>query len=440
MLDNTRHVRWPIITDAEKAAVMAVLDRGILSGSAAPEALAFEREFADYVGAKYALLTHCGTSALHIALAAAGVKAGDEVIVPAYSFIATALAVLHHGALPVFVDVDARTGCIDPALIPAALSPRTRAIMPVHIHGAPADLDPILTLASEHNLVVIEDAAQAHGAEYTGAVTKNKKVGAIAHAGGFSLQSSKNLPAGEGGIFVTNDAGIAERAQRLRNFGENLPVDAGRTNPDRPLDSSRAYDSLVVGWMYRGNEMMAAFGRAQLKRLPELTERARANAERLTARLAALPGITPPSTYANCKTVHHKYRVSFDLEAAGLDGVDARTFRNALRDALKAQGLEVVGWQSQPLPGQSLFKSLEGYGNGYPWSIPGARDLTNNYDAANYPVTQRLLDTSIVLFSQSCPLIAQPADIVEAYADEFEQVWTKRADLAQTATREAAAR
>src|SRR5262249_7507582 len=152
----------------------------------APESVAFEREFAEFVGARHALLTHSGTSALHLALAAAGIKAGDHVLCPAYSFVATPLSVVHAGAIPVFCDVEEATGLMDPASAEQALTPRTRAIMPVHVHGCAQDLGPILALAEKRRLLVIEDAAQAHGATWSG-----RPVGAIGATGAFSLQSSK---------------------------------------------------------------------------------------------------------------------------------------------------------------------------------------------------------------------------------------------------------
>ncbi|HEX3345874.1 MAG TPA: aminotransferase class V-fold PLP-dependent enzyme, partial [Polyangiaceae bacterium] len=260
ILSKDAHRVWPLVEDEEREAVARVLDRGILSGPFAPESMAFEQEFARFVGAKHCLLTHCGTSALVVALAAAGVRAGDEVVVPAYSFVATPLAVVQVGAIPVFADVDVETGCLEPARAEAAVTSKTRAIMPVHMHGCAADMAGLLEVARRHDLVVVEDAAQAHGATFGG-----KPVGAIGVAGGFSLQSSKNLSAGEGGLFVTNDDALAEEASAVRNFGQDLSrAEAAEYDVTRPLDGNRALESKRLGSMYRGNEMMAAFGRAQL--------------------------------------------------------------------------------------------------------------------------------------------------------------------------------
>jgi perosamine synthetase len=417
------HVGWPIVTDAERRAVSRVLDRGVLSGPFAPEAMALEEEFARYVGARHCLMSHCGTSALVMALGAAGVRAGDEVIVPAYSFVASPLAVLQLGAVPVFVDVESATGCIDPEAIDAAVTSRTTAVMPVHMHGAAADMSAIARCARRHGLRVVEDAAQAHGAECDG-----KRVGALGAAGAFSLQSSKNLGAGEGGLFVTNDRALAEEANAIRNFGQDLALDdATSFDVARPLDGSRALDSKRIGSMYRGNEMTAAFARAQLARLPELTERCQHQAERLARSLSDLPGVTPPVPAPGRTSVHHKFRVALDPARAGL-AVSARELRDTILRALAAEGLEVVTWQSAPLPAQTVFQRRDA-ALGFPRPLEGGTDLAANYDPARYPRTQALLDGSIVLFSQSRPLIAQPEAVVDRYIEAFARVWHHRSAL-----------
>jgi len=429
-LTRESHRVWPIVTDDERRALMRVLDRGILSGPFAPESMALEQEFARFVGAKHCLLTHCGTSALVVALAAAGVHAGDEVIVPAYSFVATPLAVTQVGAVPVFADVDASTGCLDPAAARAEITPLTRAIMPVHMHGCAAAMGAFLELGRERGLLVIEDAAQAHGSAWEG-----RPVGAIGAAGGFSLQSSKNLAAGEGGLMVTNDDAIAEEASAVRNFGQNLSrSEAGDFDPARPLDGTRALDSRRLGSMYRGNEMMAAFARAQLARLPERTERCQRNAERLSRALAELPGVTPPRIPPGRTSVHHKFRVELDPQRADVPLERAR-LRDVMIRALRAEGLEVVLWQSLPLPAQTVFQERNPAG-AFPRTLEGGANLAVNYDPARYPNTSALLSGSLVLFSQSCPLIAQSDEVVDRYADAFRRVWRHRGALADWAARQ----
>jgi len=431
VLPPDAHRAWPIITDDERSALARVLERGILSGPFAPEARTLEEEFASFVEAQHCLLSHCGTSALAMALGAAGVRAGDEVIVPSYSFVATPLAVLQVGALPVFADVERSTGCLDPSAIEPALTPHTRAVMPVHMHGCAADMDAILRCARAHRLIVVEDAAQAHGAACGG-----RPVGALGDGGGFSLQSSKNLAAGEGGLFVTNDRAFAEEANSIRNFGQDLSVsDARGYAAARPLDGSRTLDSRRIGSMYRGNEMMAAFARAQLARLPERTARCQRNAEKLSRALAELPGVTPPAPPRGRTSVHHKYRVQIAPERAGVS-LDPARFRDVVRRALVAEGLEVVLWQDSPLPAQTVFQRRDA-SLGFPRAREGGTDLALNYDPARYPQTRALLDGSLVLFSQSCPLIAQPDAVIDGYIEAFTRVWHHRTALAAWSEREA---
>ncbi len=430
-LSRDAHRSWPIVTDDDRRAVMRVLDRGVLSGPAAPEATAFEEEFAELVQARHAVLTHSGTSALVLALSAAGVRAGDHVIVPAYSFVATALAVLQAGAIPIFADVDEETGLLEAEDAARAITPRTRAIMPVHVHGCPADVAPLRRLAERHRAALVEDAAQAHGATYGGAA-----VGALGATGGFSLQSSKNLSAGEGGVFVTNERPLAEIADRLRNFGQDAPLHArGDYDAARPLDGSRALESARIGGMYRGNEMMAAFARSQLARLPEMTARCQKNAERLSRALGDLPGVAPPRVPEGRTSVHHKFRVRLSPEHAGVE-LPASVLREAVTRALKAEGLDVVRWQTDVLPAQPLFRAREGFGDGWPWSTDRETDFAALYDPARFPRARALLDGSIVLFSQSCPLIAQTDETVDRYAEAFQRVWQARADLPAWAARE----
>ena len=301
--------------------------------------------------------------------------------------------------------------------------------MPVHMHGCAADMAALLDVARRHDRVVVEDAAQAHGATFGG-----RPVGAIGAAGGFSLQSSKNLSAGEGGLFVTNDDALAEEASAVRNFGQDLSrVEARSFDLSRPLDGTRALDSRRLGSMYRGNEMMAAFARAQLAKLPERTARAQRSAERLARALADLPGVQPPQVPEGRTSVHHKFRVHVDPATAGLS-IPAVKLREALIHALRAEGLEVVLWQAAALSAQTVFQKRDPLG-GFPRAQPGGTDLGANYDPSRYPRTCQLLEGSLVLFSQSCPLIAQDDGVVDQYAEAFRRVWQHRQALADWATR-----
>jgi perosamine synthetase len=416
VIGPSQHVRWPVLGTGDKAAVLQVLDRGVLSGPFAPEVTALEREFAAYVGSRFCVATNSGTAALHIALAAAGVGPGDEVIVPAFTFVASALSVLHQNAVPVFVDIEPITFGMDPLKVEAALTPRTRAIMPVHIHGTPCDLAPILALAERHGLRVIEDACQAHGARY-----RDRAVGSIGHLGTFSLQSSKTLPCGEGGLLVTDDEELLEKANRTRMFGENIRrADQAEYRIEFALDDERVYDSVTMGWMYRTNEMSAALARNQLKSLNHWIASARSNAERLSALLATLPGITPPAQLDGRVSNYHKYRVRLDASRLGITAPPRRV-RDAMVRALKAEGADAVLWQTQPVPGQTLFREKIGFGDGCPWD----RAQPVDYCIDQYPETIRLLESSLCLFSQTYPIAPQPPALCEAYAEAFANVWNR---------------
>jgi dTDP-4-amino-4,6-dideoxygalactose transaminase len=416
-----QHVRWPVLGAEERAAVLGVLDRGVLSGPFAPEVRGLEREWAAYVGSKHALATNSGTAALHVALMAAGIGPGDHVVVPAFTFVATALAVLHAGAVPVFVDIEDKTWGIDPALLDKAITPATKAVMPVHMHGTPCAIDEIAAICKRRGVLLVEDAAQAHGSTHHG-----RKVGTIGAIGCFSVQSSKSLPAGEGGLVVTDDDQLLAGANRARMFGEDVRFeDEAGYRIERALDGNRAYDSLGMGWMYRTNELTAAICRAQLKKLDGFNANARRNAEALGNRLAQLPGVTPPAVRDGDTSCFHKYRVRLDARARGVDA-PPRKVRDAVRAALVAEGVEAVLWQTKPVPGQGLFVKRNGFaGKQHPWDLAPAVD----YDLGQFPRTHALLDSSLVLFSHTCPIAAQPLELALLYAQAFERVWERLPDV-----------
>ncbi len=410
------HVRWPIITDEDKAAVLVALDSGILNGPYAPQVKSLEEEWARYCNVKYALTTNSGTAALHTAVAAGGIGTGDQVITTAFTFLATALGVLQHNAVPVFVDIDPRTFNIDPAKIEERITSRTKAIISVHIHGLPADMAPILAVARKHGLLVIEDAAQAHGSTY-----KGKKVGGIGDMGIFSFQGSKNLPAGEGGIFVTSREDLRDRANMFRMFGEDIrESDKKAFDPSRPLDGAREYNSLMMGWMYRTNEMSAALCRSQLRRLDAWLANARKNAAYLTEHLGKIPGVIPPYIPPDCTSSYYQYRIRLNPVAAGVD-LSAKEFRSRVLSALKAEGVEVSLWQTVPVPGQTLFQERTGYGLFCPWKCPLGEEV--KYDLAEYPETVRLLADSLVIGSHSYPLFPQPMELMRSYVEALQRVF-----------------
>lgn len=254
----------------------------------------FEALFADYCGSRYAVTTSNGTTALHLALLALGIQQGDEVIVPSLTFIATANAVSYTGAKPVFVDSEPRTWNIDPDLIEKAITPNTKAIIPVHLYGHPANMDPILEIARSHKLAVIEDAAEAHGAEY-----KGKKVGSIGDAGIFSFYGNKIITTGEGGMIVTDNSDIAERARLFRDHGM-LP--------------SRRYWHTVLGYNCRLTNIQAAVGLAQLEKIGSIIKTKIDIADRYEKQLDGIEGIIRPPKAKWAKNVYWLYSILVEKE------------------------------------------------------------------------------------------------------------------------------
>ena len=372
-LQRADYGNWPIITTDDRKLINDVLDAGILAGGTAPQVAALEKEWAAYTGSKYCLTTCSGTAALHMSLAACGVGPGDEIITSAFTFLASASCALHQNAVPVFVDIDPRTYNMDPAKLEAAITERTKAIIPVHIQGLPADLDPILAIAKKYNLAVIEDACQAHGAEY-----KGRKVGTMGHTGTFSLNNYKNLCGGEGGLFTTDDQVLLDKGVLIRCFGDEVDEVSHR----------RIYNASILGYMYRNQELPAAFARGQLRHLDENNAQRIANAEYLTRELSKIPGVIPPYCPPDCKHVYFMYNVRFDPHAAGVN-CEPRRFRIAVEKALYKEGMLVGQWQTMPVPAQDLFQSMLGYGGSrYPWAINEAKGIKYNYDVNQFPVGQ----------------------------------------------------
>lgn len=245
-------ISQPSIGEKEISYVTDAIRSGWVS-SLGPYIEDFERRFAEFSGAQYALTASNGTAALHLALLAAGIKAGDEVIVPDLTFIATANAVAYIGALPILADIDPETLCLSPEAVERAITPRTRAVIPVHLYGHPADMDAINAIASQHNLVVIEDAAEAHGAEY-----KGKRVGSLGRCGVFSFYGNKVITSGEGGMLTTDDETLYHTAKRLR---------------DHAMSPIKRYWHEEIGYNYRMTNLQAALGVAQLERVDEFIAR-----------------------------------------------------------------------------------------------------------------------------------------------------------------------
>ncbi len=394
---------WPEVTEADRKAVLEVLDAPGFSEQQRVQSEGLAREWAEYMGVKHCIPVNSGTAALHMCVAGVGVEAGDEVIVPAFTFWASAAAVLHHNAIPVFVDVDPRTWCIDPDLIEPALTERTRAVMPVHIHGMPADMDPILEIAADHHLAVIEDVAQAHGARY-----KGRLCGSMGDAAGYSTQASKTLSSGcQGGLFTTDDEEVHERASLLQYFGEHVV-------PGREREEQQ-YNARGLGWMYRGDMLSQAFVRSQLKRLDANNALRVENCEFLTEHLGELPGVVTPWVPEGREHVYYNYVVGFEPEELGLD-VSPRTLREKVQKALKAEGAAVGQWQTRSVPAQDVFQERVGYGDGCPWRC---RTAEVSYDVDQYPNANEFLDSHCYVFEVNPP---NGLELMELYVQAFRKV------------------
>ena len=392
---------WPEIREEDRQAVMRVFDRGIIWGGSAPETKALEEEWSRYVGSKHCLVTNSGTAALHMAVAAAGVKPGDEVLAASLSWTSSATCILHHNAIPVFVDVRKDTLCMNEDKIEEKISDRTKAIIPVHYAGLPCDMDKIMEISEKHDLRVIEDSCQAHGATY-----KGKMVGTIGHIGCFSLNGSKNLSGGEGGLLVTNDDEVYKQAARVWQFGEN-----------RREDGTREYNAYGMGWMYRATEMTAAFTRSQLKRLDWITGRIRENSHYLSENLRGIKGMKVPIEPPERKHVFWVYKILFYPEELGLN-MSPRLFRDKVEAALRAEGVQ-TGRAEFLIPDMTLFDQKEGYGHGCPWTCHlYGKDV--RYRAEDYPGAMEVLDRNTGVTGTKPP---NGRELMERYVEAFHKIF-----------------
>lgn len=312
----------PQIGDEEKQAVLEVLDSGMIAQG--PRVKAFEEGFAAMCGVQHAVATSSGTTALHVALLAHGIGAGDEVITSAFTFIASANSVLFTGAKPIFTDIDSATFNLDPARIEAAITPRTKAIMPVHLFGLMCDMAPIMEIAAKHGLVVIEDACQSHGAEYQG-----KRAGSFG-TGTFSLYPTKNITSAEGGMITTDDSVIDEKCRVIRQHGMR-----------------RRYYHDELGFNFRMTDVHAAIGLAQLGKLERFNAARIANAAYLSANLK---GVVTPVTPEGYRHVFHQYTVRMP------DGQ-----RDALAQHLTASGVGNMVYYPVPIHQQTFYVNELGY-------------------------------------------------------------------------------
>lgn len=385
------------IGEEEKRAVVAVLDSGVLSSFRAdpgadflggPKVLELERDWARSVGAKHAVTFNSLTSGLFAAVGAIGLEPGDEVIVSPYTMAASATCVVAYGGIPVFADIDPETLCLDPMSIEARVTPRTKAIIVVHILGHPADMDTVMHIARAHDLKVIEDAAQSPGGKARG-----RWVGTVGHIGGFSLNYHKTIHSGEGGVMVTDDDKLAERLRLIRNHGEVCVAGRGVTRIEN-----------TWGGNTRMTEMEAAVGVEQLKKLGALTEHRVKLAQALDKQLD-IPGLTPLRRLVpGDRHVYYMYAIRYDADVVGVP-------RDAFVKAVNAEGVELRQGYVRPIYWEPMFQERIAFGrSGWPWTAhPGPVD----YSRGLCPVTERM-HTDELLFGKYArwPLTEEHVDLV----------------------------
>ncbi len=408
----------------ERLAALEVLESGVLSrflgawhadffGGARVQG--FEHAWADFLGVRHAISVNSAASGLLAAVGAAGIGPGDEVICTPYTMSATATAIIAYGGLPVFADIEADTFCLDPNDVQRKITPRTKAIMVVHLFGHPADMDAILAIAREHHLLTIEDAAQAPGAVY-----KGRLVGGLGDMTVFSLNYHKHIHTGEGGVVTTNNAELAERLQLIRNHGEAVVQDKGVGRLDN-----------TYGFNFRMTEITAAIGIEQLKKLPSLLEARLRNAEYLSQELQKLPGIHPPVVRPGCKHVYYTQAFLFDEETIG---VPRHQFVNAivaeLPTATDRDWPLINAGYGKPLYFLPMFQNRIAMGrSGFPFQL--AQDSTlKSYRKGSCPITEEIEDHRIIEteFMRPPSTVEDMKDVVRA----FQKVYEQRASLLET--------
>ena len=332
MADIKVSIAKPIIGEEEIENVVEVLKSGMIAQG--PKVAEFEEKFAKWVGAKYAVATNSGTAALHVALLSCGIGPGDEVITTPFTFIATGNAIVYTGATPVFADIDLETYNIDPDTIEDLITDKTKAILPVQLYGQSADMDKIREIAKKHDLLVIEDAAQAHGAMYN-----DEKVGNMGDMACFSFYPTKNMTTSEGGMITTNNKELAEKARVFRAHGSNIK-----------------YKHDEIGYNFRSSDIAAAIGLAQLDKIDEFNEKRINNANYLNEGLKNVEGVITPASPENRKHVYHQYTIRV-----------TKGNRDDWVDILTENGIGSGIHYPIPLYNQPIYKEL-----GFTGSAPNA--------------------------------------------------------------------
>ena len=387
---------WPIYGKPEEKRLLRTLRSGKWGRLDGSETAEFERRFARVHGCRHGIAVVNGTVSLRIALIAAGIRAGDEVIIPPYTFFSTASAVIEANAVPVFTDINLETFNLDPKSVEAAITPRTRAIIPVHFAGQVADMRPLMALAKKRKLLVLEDAAHAHGATW-----RNRPAGSLGHVASFSFQSSKNLTSGEGGIITTNDDALAASCRSIHNCGR--------------IPTGVWYEHHVISGNYRLGEFQSAVLNCQLDRLETQTRTRDRNGQYLAARIAALPGVHPQKRPADCT------RHSYHLFMLRIDGQVFGAPRAAVIKALRAEGIPCSPGYGFSLPQQPMFryKAFGPYLQGFSAKL--------NYRNVHCPNSDLLCREQCAWLGQNL-FLGRRADMGDI-ADAFEKIYDNREAL-----------
>jgi perosamine synthetase len=413
--------RHNTIGEEEKRAVHEVLEGGVLSqflGTwhqhfyGGPQVRRLEEDWARSIGAQHAIAVNSNTSGLIAAVGAAGLGPGEEVIVSPYTMTASALAPLIYGAVPVFADVEPEHFCLDPAKVAAAITPRTRAIIVVHIFGQPAAMDEILALARQYRLTVIEDCAQSPSA-----TLNDRPLGVLGDMGVFSLNYHKHIHTGEGGIVTTNDSRLAERLQLIRNHGEAVVEAKGVTEVQN-----------TFGYNFRMTEIEAAIGREQLKKLPDLISRRLGNVSYLNERLTGFPGLRPAPVRAGARHVYYVHPLLFDQATVGVsrsDFIKALRAELPLAEGREEEGSLVGGGYVRPLYLQPLYQQRA---HACSFNCPRYEGAVS-YQPGLCPVTETLHFQSLITHEFIFPGMTE-ADLDDV-GDAFTKVYEHRSELPQ---------